>query len=87
MEKKYFVDVYFFNCPKCKQPAIGGLYFHVYQRAEIGAAKRTGLVSYKCQHCHSKFQSDSLLTNGEVSETTKEEAVSRGIDFESSILA
>ena len=31
-EKKYWVDVYYYQCPKCKQTSTGKTYFYIYQK-------------------------------------------------------
>jgi len=84
MVKKYFVDVYWFVCPKCKKQTVSKSYYCIFERAEIGAAKRSGLLTYHCTHCAASFSSKSITTNGEVSEVSREEAIAGGLAFESS---
>jgi hypothetical protein len=82
-EKKYWVDVYYYQCPTCKKVSIGKTYFYIYQRPEIGQAKMNGLLKYKCIHCGTVHPSNRVRTNGEVVETSAEEALANGIDWES----
>jgi hypothetical protein len=83
MKKLYFADAYFYDCPTCRKPNVGKKYFAVFQKAEIGAAKSSGLFTYRCSHCKENHSSRSVLMRGEVVEVTEEEARASGIDFES----
>jgi hypothetical protein len=85
MEKKYFADVYFYTCPKCRRQVIGKNYYCLFELAEMGAAKRAGLITYTCTHedCHASYPSDRLLTNGEAVEVSAKEVLSNGLVFES----
>jgi hypothetical protein len=85
MEKKYFADAFFFICPRqnCKRQNVQVAYYLATSKAEIGAARRTGLLKYKCTHCQSIIGSDEVFTNGEINETSKEEALKKGLAWES----
>jgi hypothetical protein len=83
MEKKYWVDVFYFPCPKCRKTSIGKTYFFIYEKAEIGQAKSNGLLKYTCIHCGASHPSDRVITNGEAMETSPDEALANGIDWES----
>jgi hypothetical protein len=85
MEKKYYCDVYFYNCPRCRRQVIGKNYYGLFELAEMGAAKGAGLITYKCTSadCGASYRSDRLIFNGEVVEVSKDEALSNGIVFES----
>jgi DNA-directed RNA polymerase subunit RPC12/RpoP len=63
MEKKYFVDVFSYVCPACKQRVSDKAYFAVIEEREIGAARRAGLLTYKCTHCGASHSSKSVHTN------------------------
>ena len=83
MDKQYFVDVYWFRCPKCDGQNSNKAYFGVFEKAEIGAAKHAGLLSYTCTHCGESFPSNRVMTNGEVFGVAKEQALANGLAFES----
>ena len=83
MEKQYFCNVYYYDCPKCKKHNMGKKYFAVFEKAEIGAASRAGLPTYQCSHCKLHHSAASVLLNGDVVYVTEAEARSNGIDFES----
>jgi hypothetical protein len=80
---KYFVDVYFYNCPKCSNPVIGTKYYHLRELAEMGAAKMAGLINYTCPFCGDSRSSANLLANGHVDETSESEALANGLAVES----
>jgi len=82
-EKKYWVDVYYYTCPSCKRMSNGKTYFFIYQEPEIGQAKMGGLLKYNCIHCGTVHPSNRVITNGDVIEVSKEEALANGIDWES----
>jgi DNA-directed RNA polymerase subunit RPC12/RpoP len=83
MEKKYFVDVFSYVCPACKQRVSDKAYFAVIEEREIGAARRAGLLTYKCTHCGASHSSKSVHTNGEVTRVSKEQALAHGLTWES----
>jgi DNA-directed RNA polymerase subunit RPC12/RpoP len=85
MEKKYYGDAYFYRCKKCQRQVIGKKYYALYELAEMGAAKRAGLITYKCTYtdCGAEFRSNQMFTNGDVVEVSKDEALASGIVFES----
>jgi len=78
MEKKYYRDDYFYICPACEKQVWGKMYFGVFERSEIGASKRAGLITYRCSHSGCTFSSNHLLTNGELVEVSADEALSSG---------
>jgi hypothetical protein len=84
-EKKYFADAIFFICPRqyCKKQVMQVLYFRAHSKAEVGAARREGLFSYFCPHCRNVIQSNEVHVNGEMNETSKEEALNNGLAWES----
>jgi hypothetical protein len=83
--KRYYADVYFYVCRQCKKQAVGKIYFGVFQKAEIGAAKKAGAFTYQCPNpaCRATYRSDHLLTSGEVMEVPEDEARSNGLVYES----
>lgn len=83
--KKYYADVYFYVCPSCKRQTLGKNYFALFDLAEMGAAKRAGMIKYRCIHadCNAVYGSDRLLTNGEAVEVSEGEARSNGLAYES----
>jgi DNA-directed RNA polymerase subunit RPC12/RpoP len=83
MEKKYYADAFFYVCRNCKKQTIGKHYYAIYELAEMGAAKRAGLLTFTCMHCGNSVTSDRQLVNGEAAPVSKEEALANGIDFES----
>jgi hypothetical protein len=83
MEMKYFADVFFYNCPKCKKRTIGKHYYGIFELAEMGAAKQAGLVRFKCTHCGASYPSNRIFVNGEAVEVSSKEALSNGLIFES----
>jgi hypothetical protein len=85
MTKKYYADIFFYSCRDCHKPVIGKMYFAVFDRAEIGAAKQAGLVTYQCTHadCRTSYPSNRQMTNGEITEVPMAEALSEGLAFES----
>jgi rubredoxin len=83
MEKKYFVDVYFYICPECKKQSLEKKYFAVFDKREIGQARMAGLLDYNCSQCGAVHNSKSIMVNGEVTEVSQDEAQNDGIGFES----
>src|SRR5215813_6312040 len=85
MEKKYYADVYFYQCPRCRNQVLGKMYYALYDLAEMGAAKGAGLITYRCPHkgCGFESKSNHLLTNGEAVEVSRDEAISNGLVYES----
>lgn len=87
MEKKYYADVFVYTCPKCHKQNLDKMYYCLYELAEMGAAKRAGLITYRCMHEPCDFQSNHVLTNGEAIEVSSDEALSNGLVFETKGLA
>ena len=83
MEKKYFLDAYFYQCPKCKQQSLETAYYAAFDKSEIGAARQQGRFTYHCSKCGAAHSSASVKVNGETNEVSKEEAVSHGVAWES----
>jgi hypothetical protein len=83
MEKLYFVDTYFYVCPKCKKQSMESAYFAVFEKPEIGAARGAGLVTYQCSNCGTTHKSDRVWVNGDVVEVSKAEALKHKLAFES----
>lgn len=63
--------------------SVGKMYFLIYQKPEIGQAKLEGLMKYRCSHCKAVHPSNRVMTNDEVHEVSKEEALVNGVDWES----
>ena len=59
--------------------SMGKTYFFIYEKPEIGQAKMNGLLKYKCIHCGAIHSSNRVITNGDVMETSKEEALANGV--------
>jgi len=64
---------------------MGVNYYALFQLAEMGAAKRAGLIKYTCTYagCEASYSSDRVMTNGDVQEVSEQEARSKGLVFES----
>ena len=83
MNKRYFVDAHFYNCPQCRKQTIGKHYYGIYELAEMGAAKRAGLITFTCTHCGASYPSDRILVSGDAVEVSAKEALSNGLVFDS----
>lgn len=84
MEKHFYEVAVFGGCPKCPAQIFNVFYVAVTQKAEIGAAKRSGVFTYKCGQCGTEVSSSKVMFNGEVREVSEGEAVSHGLAFTSS---
>jgi hypothetical protein len=85
MEKKYYVEVYNFTCPnpRCGKNVLGTAHFAVYDLKEATEARRTGLLKYKCTGCGKRHSGAALRVNGEFNVVSQEEALKKGLDWES----
>jgi hypothetical protein len=83
MEKEYWGDVYFFTCPACGKNNVGAAYYAIFTESEMGAAKRSGKITYPCKNdaCKKPFPADRV--NGEANKVSKEEALKNGLIWES----
>jgi hypothetical protein len=77
MDRKVFVDVFSFVCPRCQRPNLQKKLFRSFTIAEVG--QRIQATQLVCKFCNYKLPL-GFPTNGEITEASPEEAASNPIE-------
>jgi hypothetical protein len=79
MAAKFFVDIFWFKCAACNRSNHQKAYYRLFEKDQVTAARRNGLLTYTCHHCKRAFSSQGLDVRGDLLEVGEQEARAKGI--------
>jgi hypothetical protein len=79
MEKKYFVDIFWFKCVACNRSNHQKAYYRLFAKAQVDEARRKGVLKYTCHHCKRTFDSNQVPANSDLFEVSEREALAKGL--------
>lgn len=79
MDKKAYVDIFWFKCLACNRSNHQKAYYRLFQKTQVEEARRKGVLMYTCHHCKRTFPSDRVPVNSELLEVSEQEALNKGL--------